>query len=622
MKNFFEQQKTNQQKSFWLILLFFSAAMFLIWLTQWFFGGLSDKQILQQLDLILYQGWDVFRQQYTKPFNWVISFAMVAIILSAVGYKYHQLKQGGAIIATQLGAELVPPNTYHPLEKQLINIVEEIAIAAHTTVPHVYLLKHHSNINAFAAGNNSKDAIIGITRGALEKLTRDELQAVVAHEFSHIVNGDIRLNNRLTACIFGISFIGLIGEGLINHALHNSKGLTSKNNPFGFTVLIGLFLVIYGLIGTLLADMIKAAICRQREYLADATATQFNRNPHALANALQVIAGLKTNKIKRHYQHQYSHLFFTSTSSTWFNWFSTHPPLLSRIKKLNPRFNNKIATIERSNFYNYQAMMLSASRAQYEQTKEQIIESKNVTIKPLINDVSNELIDIAHDPKQVIVLTSLLILSDSFKQSSAQLNLISKSNLIDLNTLDKCENLLASVSLTNKFKLIEIAISALHCLNKNMQKQTTALLLQVINLGDKNQISAWAFYELLTYQLVKPNKVNFLKSQKQLLTSWRYLISIMAHFGSDSLEQAQLAYSNTASAFKVKQQSILSLNALNLSEAKVHLDCLAKLPIKNKNALLHALEFCIKHDKTITENETILLYVLSTRLELPSLIIE
>ncbi|MBU2970211.1 M48 family metalloprotease [Pseudoalteromonas sp. C2R02] len=239
---------------------------------------------------------------------------MVAIILSAVGYKYHQLKQGGAVIATQLGAELVPPNTYHPLEKQLINIVEEIAIAAHTTVPHVYLLKHHSNINAFAAGNNSKDAIIGITRGALEKLTRDELQAVVAHEFSHIVNGDIRLNNRLTACIFGISFIGLIGEGLINHALHNSKGLTSKNNPFGFTVLIGLFLVIYGLIGTLLADMIKATICRQREYLADATATQFNRNPHALASALQVIAGLKTNKIKRHYQHQYSHLFFTSTS--------------------------------------------------------------------------------------------------------------------------------------------------------------------------------------------------------------------------------------------------------------------------------------------------------------------
>ena len=622
MRNFFEQQKTNQKKSFWLILLFLSAAVFLIWLTQWFFGGLSDKHIMQQLDLILYQGWDVFRQQYTKPFNWVISFAMVAIILSAVGYKYHQLKQGGAIIATQLGAELVPPNTYHPLEKQLINIVEEIAIAAHTTVPHVYLLKHHSNINAFAAGNNSKDAIIGITRGALEKLTRDELQAVVAHEFSHIVNGDIRLNNRLTACIFGISFIGLIGESLINHALHNSKGLTSKNNPFGFTVLFGLLLVIYGLMGTILADMIKAAICRQREYLADATAAQFNRNPHALASALQVIAGLKTNKIKRHYQHQYSHLFFTSTTSTWFNWFSTHPPLLSRIKKLNPRFNNKIATIERNNFYNYQAMMLSASRAQYEQTKEQIIESKNVTIKPLINDVSNELIDIAHDPKQVIVLTSLLILSDDFKQSSAQLNLISKSNLIDLNTLDKCENLLASVSLTNKFKLIEIAISALHCLNKNMQKQTTALLLQVINLGDKNQISTWAFYELLTYQLVKPNKVNFLKSQKQLLTSWRYLISIMAHFGSNNLEQAQLAFSATATAFKVKQKLLLDLNDLDLIEAKAHLACLSKLPIKNKNALLHALEYCAKHDKNISENEKILLYVLSTRLELPSLMIE
>jgi Zn-dependent protease with chaperone function len=622
LKNFFEQQKKNKQNSFWLILLFLSAAVFIIWLTQWFFGGLSDKQILKQLDLILYQGWDVFRQQYTKPFNWIISFAMVAIILSAVAYKYHQLKQGGAIIATQLGAELVLPNTYHPLEKQLINIVEEIAIAAHTSVPHVYLLKHHSNINAFAAGNNSKDAIIGITRGALEKLTRDEIQAVVAHEFSHIVNGDIRLNNRLTACIFGISFIGLVGEGLINHALHNSKGLSSKNNPFGFTVLFGLFLVIYGLIGTLLADMIKAAICRQREYLADATATQFNRNPDALASALQVISGLKSNKIKRHYQHQYSHLFFTSTTSTWLNWFSTHPPLLSRIKKLNPSFNNKTKIIQRNNLCNYQAMMLSATRAQFDPIKAQNKQSENITIKPLINNVSNELIDIAHEPKHVISLSCLLILSDDFGQSAKQLKLISKSALIDLNILDRSEILLANVSLTNKFKLIEIAISALHCLNKNTQKQTTALLLQVINLGDKNQISAWAFYELLTYQLVKPNKINFLKSQKQLLASWRYLISIMAHFGSDNLEKTQLAYSATASAFKVKNQSILSLNELTLVEAKVHLDCLAKLPIKNKNALLHALEFCAKHDKNISENETILLYVLSTRLELPCLVIE
>ena len=622
MKNFFEQQKKNKQNSFWLILLFFSAAVFIIWLTQWFFGGLSDKQILQQLDLILYQGWDVFRQQYTKPVNWVISFAMVAIILSAVGYKYHQLKQGGAIIATQLGAVLVPPNTYHPLEKQLINIIEEIAIAAHTTVPQVYLLKHHSNINAFAAGNNSKDAIIGITRGALEKLTRDEIQAVVAHEFSHIVNGDIRLNNRLTACIFGISFIGLIGEGLINHALHNSKGLSSKNNPFGFTVLFGLFLITYGLIGTILADMIKAAICRQREYLADATATQFNRNPDALASALQVIAGLKSNKIKQHYQHQYSHLFFTSTTSTWFNWFSTHPPLFSRIKKLNPWFNNKTKITERNKLFNYQAMMLSATRTQFKQTKAQNKESKNITIKPLINDVANELIDIAHDPKQVTSLCCLLILSDNFEQRANQLKLISKSTLIDLHILDRGENLLANISLTNKFKLIEIATSALHFLNKDMQIKVANFLFEIIKLGDKNQVSSWAFYELLTYQLTKPVKTNILKSQKQLLASWRYLISVMAHFGSDKLEQAEQAYSATAAAFKVKQKLLLDFSDLDLIEAKAHLACLSNLPIKNKNALLNALEYCAKHDKNISENEKTLLYVLSTRLELPSLIIE
>jgi len=622
VKNFFAQQQNNKRNSFWLTLLFLSASIFIIWLTQWLFGGISDKQILQQLDLILYQGWHAFRQQYASPINWTISISMVTIILSAVGFKYMQLKQGGSVIALQLGAQLVQPNSYHPLEKQLINIVEEISIAAHTTAPQVYLLKHHRNVNAFAAGNNSKDAVIGVTRGALEKLTRDELQAVIAHEFSHIVNGDIRLNNRLTACIFGISFIGLIGEGLINHAVHNSKGLTSKNNPFGFTVLIGLICIIYGLIGTILADMIKAAICRQREYLADATATQFTRNPHALASALQVIVDLKSNKIKRHYQHQYSHLFFTSTTTTWFSWFSTHPPLLNRIKKLDPSFNNKILIIERNSLCNYQTMMLSATRTQFEKARTQTIDSQNITIKPLINDVPNELIDIAHDPKQVIVLACLLIISDDFKLCSSQLSLISKNNLIDVNTLDRCENLLANISLTSKFKLIEVAVSALHCLNKNTQTQATELLFQINNLGSQKHITPWAFYELLMYQLIKPVKINILKSQKQLLASWRYLVSVMAHYGCTNLNQSKIAFSETATAFGVKQKSILELTDLSLSDAKTHLDCIAKLPIKNKNALLQALEYCAKQDKKISENETILLYVLSTRLELPCLIIE
>ncbi|PAJ74698.1 hypothetical protein CJF42_09035 [Pseudoalteromonas sp. NBT06-2] len=352
------------------------------------------------------------------------------------------------------------------------------------------------------------------------------------------------------------------------------------------------------------------------------TATQFNRNPHALANALQVVAGLKSNQIKRHYQHQYSHLFFTETTSTWFSWFSTHPPLLKRIKKLDPSFNNKNLIIERNSLCNYQTMMLSATQTQYEQVKTQKIESKNITIKPLINDVSDELIDIAHDPKQAIVLACLLILSDDFKQSSAQLNLISKCNLIDLYTLDRCENLLVYISLTNKFKLIEVAVSALHCLNINTKTQVIELLFHIISLGSSNQITLWAFYELLTYQLVKPIKMNLLKSQKQLLISWRYLVSVMAHFGCDNLNQSQIAFAATATAFGVKQQTILELNKLSLNDAKTYLDYLTLLPIKNKNSLLQALEYCARQDNKISKNEKILLYVFSIRLDLPCLMIE
>ncbi len=237
-------------------------------------------------------------------------------------WKFNQLRAGGAVIATELGGIRLLPETASPEERQLLNIVEEVAIAASIAVPPVYMLHHEGGINAFAAGFTINDAVIGVTRGSLERLDRDELQGVIAHEFSHILNGDMALNIRLMAMLHGILSLHLTGRILTYTG-------SSRNNPLWT---LGLCLQAIGFSGFLSGRLIQSGISRQREFLADASAVQFTRNPNGIASALEKIGGY-SSYIASPQAETASHMFFSpALDLSWLDGlFATHPPLDRRI---------------------------------------------------------------------------------------------------------------------------------------------------------------------------------------------------------------------------------------------------------------------------------------------------
>ncbi len=260
------------------------------------------------------------------------------LILGATAYKTAMLSSGGGRVAVDMGGTLVPPDVQDPLRRRLRNVVEEMAIASGMPVPEIYVLEHESAINAFAAGYTPGDAAIAVTRGTLELLDRDELQGVVGHEFSHILNGDMRLNIRLMGVLFGIMVIGLAGRMILRGGRHTGFVVSRRGKGAPVILLVGVGLAVLGGIGVFFARMIKASVSRQREYLADASAVQFTRQTDGLANALKKIGGLHDGShISATDPEEVSHMLF-GTGMKLSGMFATHPPLTERIQALDPSF--------------------------------------------------------------------------------------------------------------------------------------------------------------------------------------------------------------------------------------------------------------------------------------------
>jgi len=270
-----------------------------------------------------------------------VSGPTAAVIAAGSLYRIAQLRAGGETVALELGGRELDPRTTDLAERRLLNVVEEMALASGTPVPPVYVLDQEPGINAFAAGHDPANAVIGVSRGALVYLTRDELQGVVAHEFSHILNGDMRLNLRLVGVLHGILLLAVIGYYLVRVAGRSVGRSTKKSGGAGAIVLLGLALLVIGYVGVFFAKLIRCAVSRQREYLADASAVQFTRYPAGIAGALKKIGGLEEqSRIRDPHAEEMSHLFFADAfAGAWLNWLATHPPLAERIKRLDPSFD-------------------------------------------------------------------------------------------------------------------------------------------------------------------------------------------------------------------------------------------------------------------------------------------
>ncbi len=278
-------------------------------------------------------------------FQPVSAFAVAAPVttIAVVGtslVKSSQIKGGGgSYVAASMGGRPVDFNTLDPAEKQLSNVVEEIAIASGMPVPAVFVLDEEPGINAFAAGWTADNAAIGVTRGTLQHLNRRELQGVIAHEFSHIRNGDTRVKTRIIGWVFGIAFITVLGRILLHHLWWAPRRRDKEDNTAMLMLAAGIGLIIIGSVGTLFARMVQAAVSRQREYLADASAVQYTRDPSGIGEALMKIGGMGSeNKIRAAHATEASHLFFSSALGSS---LATHPPLKDRIKKLVPDWNGE-----------------------------------------------------------------------------------------------------------------------------------------------------------------------------------------------------------------------------------------------------------------------------------------
>jgi len=262
-------------------------------------------------------------------------FALLVIGIATL-VKTSQLRSGGGRVARDLGATLVSDGSIDPLHQRLRNVVEEMAIASGVPVPEIYVLENEQGINAFAAGYAPEDAAVAVTRGTLELLNREELQGVIAHEFSHVLNGDMRLNIRLMGVLFGIVVITIIGRRVLFSMRHIRSRDSAKLVPVGLAIGIGL--IVIGGLGVFFARLIKASVSRQREYLADASAVQFTRQTDGIANALKKIGGYHAgSRFQLAEPEEVSHMLF-GTGSNLSSIFATHPPLTQRIQALEPGF--------------------------------------------------------------------------------------------------------------------------------------------------------------------------------------------------------------------------------------------------------------------------------------------
>jgi Zn-dependent protease with chaperone function len=333
--DFFAQQDKTRRKTKLLVFYFILAVAAIV--VACYFVGLiifsaaqSHHHYDEQPQLVLWNAKLFFG----------VTVGVLAVIVIGSAYKTNQLAGGGGSVATLMGGRLVNSNTTDPDERKLLNVVEEMAIASGVPVPQVYVLDEERAINAFAAGHTTSDAAIGVTRGCIQLLSRDQLQGVIGHEFSHILNGDMRLNLRLIGIIFGLLCIATIGRILLR-----ARSSGRDRNPLP---LVGLALLLLGFIGVFFGRLIQAAVSRQREFLADASSVQFTRNPGGLSGALQKIGRYGYgSKLESEHAPDLCHMFFgNGLGEPFFGIMATHPPIPDRVRAIDPAWDGKFPPLD------------------------------------------------------------------------------------------------------------------------------------------------------------------------------------------------------------------------------------------------------------------------------------
>ena len=332
--SFFEQQHEARRTSQRLIWLFVAAVIAIVVAVNAALG------IMYLYVFAPHGAWARYGMDALPPY--FISTTTAVVLLMIVGGSVLQileLREGGEAVARMVGARPVDPSTRDQLERRLLNVVEEMALASGIPTPRVYVLERQDTINAFAAGLHPRDAVVTVTHGALTRLTRDELQGVIGHEFSHILNGDMTLNIQLIGLLQGLLLLALFGRFLAD--MDRVRVSSDSRERGNVLFLAGLAIVVIGYIGVFFGRLIKAGVSRQRESLADASSLQFTRNNEGIGRALRKIGGLGAGtggQIDHPHAESLSHMFLAPVRLNFADgWLATHPPLEERIRRIYGR---------------------------------------------------------------------------------------------------------------------------------------------------------------------------------------------------------------------------------------------------------------------------------------------
>jgi Zn-dependent protease with chaperone function len=563
----------------------------------------------------------------------------VAVVVSTAGvvtcgslYKIAQLRGGGRVVAESLGGRLVRSDSQDPNERKILNVVEEMAIASGTAVPSVYLLERETAINAFAAGYTPDDAVIGVTRGTIEQLSRSELQGVIAHEFSHILNGDMRLNIRLIGILNGILVIGLIGYFILRSMAFGPRVQRRGKDSGGAVAIlaVGAGLAVVGFVGTLCGNLIKSAVSRQREYLADASAVQFTRNPGAVAGALKRIGGFTPGSgIRSPGAAEASHMFFArAVTSGLQSMFSTHPPLETRIRRIEPRWDGNYLTpraIERPEKpagagrerIDLAGVITGAAiLAGAESAGETAASPENTAVAQignpttahveyaasLVTSIPDAALSAAREPYGARAVVYALLLDSTPEVRRPQMaRLETHADAAVVRLVDQLLEPMSALRSEARLPLVDIAVAALGELTASQYTMFRRNVMALARADDELNLFEWVLSRVILRHLdpkfseATPVRTRYY-SLERLGGPCSTLLSALAHRGHDTEEEARRAFAQGAARLGIPALELLGAGHATLDRLDDALRVLDTVAFRLKRNLLEACAVTVSTD--------------------------
>lgn len=624
--NFFEQQRRAKRRTVYLIFLMFMAVLSLI----------AVSCVLMTIPVEDGSGKVLMDLELDRQLVMTVSAVVVGIVLLGSLSKLMELSEGGKVVARRLEGRVINHSAQTLEEQRLMNVVEEMAIASGTAVPSVYLLPD-LGINAFAAGLTPQDAVIGVTQGAINVLTREELQGVIAHEFSHIYNGDMRLNTRLIAIVHGIMVLGLTGSYILEGTEQVGKTPLQRSKFVAIPMLIGFVLLFVGIAGTIFGNMIKSAISRQREFLADATAVQYTRNPQSIAGALKKIGGYELGaSIRSAGAEEYSHLYFgpgySNTDST-----ASHPDLSERIRRVDAQWDGSfikvaappadaqpsvalpvpdafggIPAAAKSVLYDMNAVQASVAAIGAPQP-EHLMEARRV-----LEDIPHELKMAARNIEGAEAVVYGLLLSRSTSLPGMQVELLKSE--IDATVFDYLSQLrepLSSLSPGLRLPLLDLAIPSLRELGKKPFAKVKHNLNLLIEADNETELLEWTLLRIVERNVEGAAPVQFKFGLFQCAEELMALLTAMARAGQDNLSAASQAIQFAWQGLAFEQPEEMRAELEDLVGLEAAIKRLRHLMPEERPALLDAMTRCVMHDGVITVAEAELFRAVADLLDCP-----